>query len=51
MWVTASLNIDRFFRKGSINQIRIFYVMLSLIFAYLIVNFLYDFYEVTQIIK
>lgn len=51
MWVTSSLNIERYFKKGNINQIRIFYVMLSLILSYLIVNFLYDFYEVSKIIQ
>jgi uncharacterized integral membrane protein (TIGR02327 family) len=51
MWTITSLNLERYFKKGSINQIRIFYVMLSLALSYLIVNFLYDFYEVSQIIK
>jgi uncharacterized integral membrane protein (TIGR02327 family) len=51
MWTIISLNLEKYFKKGSINQIRIFYVMLSLALSYLIVNFLYDFYEVSQIIK
>lgn len=51
MWVVTSLNLDRFFKKGSITQIKIFYFIMSLIISYLFVNFLYDFYSVFQIIK
>ena len=51
MWVVTSLNIEKHFKKGSINQIKTLYVLLSLSLSYLIVNFLYDFYEISQIIK
>ena len=51
MWTVLSLNIEKYFKKGSINQIKIFYFVLSIILSYLLVNFLYDFYEVSKIIK
>ena len=44
-----SLNIESIFKKGHINQIRVFYIAISLVLSYLIVNFLYDFYSVSKI--
>ena len=40
--VTTKLNIDKLFRKGSIKQIHIMYLLVSLGLSYLIVNFLFD---------
>lgn len=51
IWVMTSLNIEKYFKKGSINQIKVFYLIISLVLSYLLVNFLYEFYEVSQIIK
>ena len=51
IWTLLSLNIEKYFKKGHINQIKIFYIFLSFSISYLVVNFLYDFYIVTQIIK
>lgn len=51
IWVVSSLNIEHHFKKGRVNQIRIFYLFLAFALSYLVVNFLYDFYEVSQIIK
>lgn len=51
IWTLMSLNLEQYFKKGHINQIKIFYVLLSLSISYLVVNFLYDFYNVTQILK
>jgi len=49
IWTIMSLNIDSIFKKGHINQIRVFYITISLVLSYLIVNFLYDFYSVSKI--
>jgi uncharacterized integral membrane protein (TIGR02327 family) len=51
IWVVSSLNIEKYFKKGRITQIKLFYLFLSFIISYLVVNFLYDFYEVSQLIK
>lgn len=51
IWTVMSLNIDRFFKKGHVTQLKVFYVSLSLILSYLIVNFLYDFYSVSKIFE
>ncbi|MDD4028062.1 MAG: DUF1146 domain-containing protein [Bacilli bacterium] len=50
IWVMLSLKIEHLFKKGSINQIKIFYFIVSLIISYLLVNFIFDIYEVTRII-
>jgi len=44
IWSLTSLNIEKFFKKGKINQIKIFYVLLSFALSYLVVNFLMDFF-------
>lgn len=49
IWTSMSLNIEGLFKKGHINQIRVFYISISLALSYLIVNFLYDFYSVSKI--
>ena len=48
LWSVTSLNIDRFFRKGHVNQIKVFYLLITFALSYLIVNFLYDFYLVSK---
>jgi len=50
IWTVMSLNLERYFKKGHTTQIKIFYITISLIFAYLLVNFLYDFYSVSAIV-
>jgi len=49
LWSVSSLNIDRFFRKGHVNQIKVFYLLITFALSYLIVNFLYDFYLVSKL--
>lgn len=51
IWTMMSLNLDGLFKKNHVNQIKLFYVFVSLSISYLVVNFLYDFYLVSQIIK
>ena len=48
MWTLMSINIEPYFKKGHVNQIKVFYVLLTLALSYLIVNFLYDFYLVSK---
>lgn len=50
IWTLMSLNIEAYFKKGHVNQIKIFYLLLSFSISYLVVNFLNDFYIVSQII-
>ena len=49
MWTLISLNIEKYFKKGHINQIKCFYLLITFALSYLIVNFLYDFYLVSKI--
>lgn len=51
IWTMLSLNLEGLFKKNHVNQIKLFYVFVSLSISYLVVNFLYDFYLVSQIIK
>lgn len=51
IWVMLSVNLEKYFKRGHVNQIKIFYVIISLALSYLVVNFLYDFYIVSQILK
>jgi len=51
IWIISSLNLDRFFQKNKRSQIIALYVSLALGLSYLVVNFIYDFYEVTRIIQ
>ncbi|MBQ7141244.1 MAG: DUF1146 domain-containing protein [Bacilli bacterium] len=45
-----SLNLNHVFKKNKIAQARILYLLVGLALSYLVVNFIYDFYEVSQII-
>ena len=49
MWTLISLNIEKYFKKGHINQIKCFYLLITFALSYLVVNFLYDFYIVSKI--
>lgn len=50
IWIISSLNLERFFHKNKKYQIIALYVSIALSLSYLVVNFIYDFYEVTRII-
>lgn len=43
IWVLDSLNLNSIFKKNKIIQARIFYILITLVLSYLLVNFLYDF--------
>ena len=43
IWTLESLRLDVLFKKHRYMQIKLFYVLMSLAFSYLVVNCLYDF--------
>ena len=49
IWSLMSLNLEKYFKKGHVNQIKTFYILLTFALSYLIVNFLYDFYLVSKL--
>lgn len=49
IWTLMSLNLEKYFKRGHINQIKTFYILLSFGLSYLVVNFLYDFYLVSKL--
>ena len=51
IWTLISINLEKYFKKGSITQIKIFYLLLTFSISYLVVNFLYAFYMASQILK
>jgi uncharacterized membrane protein YwzB len=50
IWITTSMRLEQIFKKNKITQIITFYLFISLGISYLVVNFIYDFYEVSRII-
>ena len=48
MWTIVSLNLEKYFKKGRINQIKTFYLLITFALSYLVVNFLYDFYMISK---
>jgi uncharacterized membrane protein YwzB len=50
IWVTTSMRLEQIFKKNRLMQIILFYLFISLGISYLVVNFIYDFYEVSKII-
>lgn len=50
IYALDSVNINSIFKKNKIIQARILYVMIIFVLSYLLVNFLYDFYDVSKIL-
>ncbi|MDD4411331.1 MAG: DUF1146 domain-containing protein [Bacilli bacterium] len=50
IWVISAMRLEKLFKKNQRMQIVIFYVLISLGLSYLVVNFIWDFYEVSRII-
>ncbi len=44
IWALDSINITNLFKKNRYYQARILYLFVSMALAYLVVNFLYDFF-------
>jgi len=49
IWSMESVNINKIFKKNRIYQARVFYLLLGLSLVYLISNFIFDFFLVSQI--
>ena len=49
IWITSNMRLEHIFKKNQTKAIVMFYVFISLGMAYLVVNFIYDFYEVSSI--
>lgn len=49
IWVISSIRIEGIFKKNHTAQIIMFYVFISIGLSYLVVNFIYDVYEVSII--
>jgi uncharacterized membrane protein YwzB len=43
-----SLNLNKFFKKNKVLEAKIFYILLTMCITHLVVNFLYDFIEVSK---
>lgn len=50
LWALDSININVIFKKNKYYQARLFYLLLTLIMTYLIVNFVIDFTNYTKFI-
>ncbi|MFA5602390.1 MAG: DUF1146 domain-containing protein [Bacilli bacterium] len=51
IWALNSLNINNVFKKNKTNEARILYIMIAISLSYLVVNFIYDFFEVSKLYK
>lgn len=49
MYALDGVNINSIFKKNKIIQARILYVMIIFALSYLLVNFIFDFYDVSKI--
>lgn len=50
MYALDGVNINSIFKKNKVLQARILYVMIIFALTYLLVNFIFDFYDVSKII-
>lgn len=50
MYALDGVNINSIFKKNKVLQARILYVMIIFVLSYLLVNFIFDFYDVSKII-
>jgi uncharacterized membrane protein YwzB len=48
-WSLDAINLNFLFKKNKIREARIIYIILTLALSYLVVNFIYDFFEVSKI--
>ena len=49
MYALDGVNINSIFKKNKITQARILYIMIIFALSYLLVNFIFDFYDVSKI--
>lgn len=50
IWALEGLELNKLFKQSRIIQARITYMLISISISYLVVNFLYNFYECFKII-
>ncbi len=50
IWALDSLNINNLFKKNKYYASRVLYLMISIVLSYLVVNFLYDFFNYSNVI-
>jgi uncharacterized membrane protein YwzB len=48
VWSLDGLNINFLFKKNKYYEARVIYIMIALSISYLVVNFIYDFFEVSK---
>ena len=49
IWVLDVVDFDRILKKNKVVQARILYLLIGIIMAYFIVNFIWDFYSISKI--
>ena len=49
MYALDGVNINSIFKKNKVIQARILYLMIIFALSYLLVNFIFDFYDVSKI--
>ncbi len=49
IWVLDAVDFNRILKKNKNIQARILYLLISIIMAYVIVNFIWDFYSISKI--
>ena len=50
IWALDSINISNLFKKNKYYASRVLYLIVSMALAYLVVNFLYDFFNYSKIV-
>ena len=50
IWALNSININNLFKKNKYYASRVLYLIVSMALAYLVVNFLYDFFNYSRIV-
>lgn len=51
IWALDSINITNVFKKNKFYAARVLYLMISVSLSYLVVNFLYDFFNYSNILS
>lgn len=51
IWIMTAIRLEHLFKKNQRMQIVLFYVFVSIGISYLVVNFIYEFYEVSSILS
>jgi uncharacterized integral membrane protein (TIGR02327 family) len=50
LWALDSININSIFKKNRYYQARLFYLILTIVISYLLVNFIIDFTNYTKFV-